>query len=78
MINTAINGRVGQQEHKENKIKKVLSYIYPGMQKAENHNDTSYVYPGMAKAVTTTSYIYPGMDTKRVVPTAYVYPGMNH
>lgn len=78
MINTAINGRINHQEHQQSRTKKVLSYIYPGMQKVENRSDTSYVYPGMAKAVTTTSYIYPGMNTKRVVPTAYVYPGMNH
>lgn len=78
MINTAINGRVGQQEHKESKIKKALSYLYPGMQKVENHNDVANAYPGMTKAVNKTYYIYPGMDGKRIAPTAYVYPGMNY
>lgn len=78
MLNTAINSRVGHQEHQESKIKKVFSYIYPGMQKVENHDDVANVYPGMTKAVTTTSYIYPGMNGKNVAKTAYVYPGMNY
>lgn len=78
MQNTAINARINHTAQKESKIKKVLSYIYPGMQKAQSHEECDNIYPGMTKAVNPTYYKYPGMNGTGIAQTAYVYPGMNH